>query len=73
MHGSWAAQGRAWKIEDSIRSAADCRTAPGIIDVDAEPLMLDSDMPERINHELDAASASNPSQTSPATSPCLRA
>ena len=28
------------------------QAAPGIIDVDAEPLLLDSDMPERINHEL---------------------
>ena len=44
-------EGRAWKIEDLVAQAAQCRF-PGIIDVDAEPLLLDSEMPERINHEL---------------------
>jgi rhamnulokinase len=48
---SWSADGRAWKIEDLITEAASSGF-PGIINVDAEPLLLDSDMPERINHQL---------------------
>lgn len=48
---SWSAEGRMWKIEDLIAQAAQSGF-PGIIDVDAEPLLLDSDMPERINHQL---------------------
>jgi rhamnulokinase len=47
----WAAAGRAWTIEDLVQKAAAC-TAPGVIDVDAEPLLLDGRMPERINYEL---------------------
>lgn len=48
---AWAADGRTWKIEDLVAQAAQAGF-PGIIDVDAEPLLLDSDMPERINHQL---------------------
>lgn len=48
---SWSAEGRPWKIEDLVAQAAQSGF-PGIIDVDAEPLLLDSDMPERINHQL---------------------
>ena len=48
---AWAMQGRKWNIEDLVAQAAR-RTAPGVINVDAEPLMLDGDMPERINDEL---------------------
>lgn len=48
---AWAAQGRDWTIEDLVQKAAVCKT-PGVIDVDAEPLLLDSEMPERINREL---------------------
>jgi len=48
---SWAAEGRVWNIEDLIAQAAQSGY-PGIIDVDAEPLLLDSEMPERINHQL---------------------
>lgn len=48
----WAAQGRPWSIEDLVQKSA-ARNAPaGVIDVDAEPLMLELNMPERINHEL---------------------
>jgi rhamnulokinase len=47
----WSAEGRPWVIEDLIQRATLC-TIPGIIDVDAEPLLLDSDMPGRINNEL---------------------
>jgi rhamnulokinase len=48
---AWSAEGRAWNVEDLIAQAA-VSGFPGIIDVDAEPLLLDSDMPERINHQL---------------------
>jgi rhamnulokinase len=48
---SWAAEGRPCAIDDLVAQAASS-SFPGIIDVDAEPLMLDSDMPERINHQL---------------------
>ncbi len=48
---SWAEQGRPWTIEDLVQSAAACKTQ-AIIDVDAEPLLLDGNMPERINTEL---------------------
>ena len=48
---AWKAEGRVWEIEDLIAQAA-ASGFPGVIDVDAEPLLLDSDMPERINHQL---------------------
>jgi rhamnulokinase len=48
---AWSAEGRVWRIEDLIAQAA-ASGFPGTIDVDAEPLLLDSDMPERINHQL---------------------
>ena len=48
---AWNSEGRAWQIEDLIAQAA-TSGFPGTIDVDAEPLLLDSDMPERINHQL---------------------
>lgn len=48
---TWSSEGRVWKIEDLIAEAA-VSSFPGTIDVDAEPLLLDSDMPERINHQL---------------------
>jgi rhamnulokinase len=49
---SWAAQGRAWKIEDICQQAADCTVSTGLLDMDAATLMLDTDMPQRINSEL---------------------
>lgn len=48
---AWSAQGREWAIEALIERAADAKAA-GLLDMDAEPLMLDSNMPERINSEL---------------------
>jgi rhamnulokinase len=48
---SWAAEGRPWAIEDLIQQATAHQTA-GLLDMDAEPLMLDSNMPARINSEL---------------------
>jgi rhamnulokinase len=49
---AWSAEGRPWEIENLVQEAAACKAFPGVIDVDAEPLLLDSGMPERINHEL---------------------
>jgi rhamnulokinase len=48
---AWAAAGRPWQIETLIQKAA--RSAGGgVLDMDAAPLMLDTDMPQRINTEL---------------------
>jgi rhamnulokinase len=49
---SWAAAGRAWKIEDLVRAAGECSAPAGLLDMDAEALMLDTEMPRRINGEL---------------------
>ena len=48
----WAAQGRGWKIEDIVQQAAACNVSTGLLDMDAEALMLDTEMPQRINNEL---------------------
>jgi rhamnulokinase len=48
---TWKSEGRVWDIEDIVARAGFCGF-PGTINVDAEPLLLDSDMPERINHQL---------------------
>ena len=49
---AWAAAGRPWKIEALVEAAAAQPVPPGTIDVDAEPLLLDGEMPTRINAEL---------------------
>ena len=49
---AWAAQGRPWKIEDIVKKAAVCDAPAGLLDMDAETLMLDTEMPQRINREL---------------------
>ncbi len=49
---AWAAEGRAWDIEDLVAKAAQSRSAGAILDMDAETLMLDTGMPARINAEL---------------------
>jgi rhamnulokinase len=49
---AWAAQGRPWKIEDIVAQAGACNVSTGLLDMDAEALMLDTEMPERINKEL---------------------
>jgi rhamnulokinase len=48
---AWSAEGRPWSIEDLILKASAC-AAPGLLDMDAETLVLDSGMPQRINSEL---------------------
>jgi rhamnulokinase len=49
---SWKQAGRSWEIPALVAQAAEC-SSPGIIPVDAAPLMLDGDMPERLNDELE--------------------
>jgi rhamnulokinase len=48
----WAAGGRPWKIEDIVQKAAACNATGGVLDMDAPTLMLDTEMPERMNKEL---------------------
>ena len=50
---AWIAQGRNWEIEGLVARAADCKwDARAVLDMDAPSLMLDSDMPGRINREF---------------------
>jgi rhamnulokinase len=50
---AWATAGRSWPIEKLVQEAAACNAnATGVLDMDAPTLMLDSDMPQRINSEL---------------------
>jgi rhamnulokinase len=49
---AWAADGRVWSIENLVQKAAECTAATGVLDMDAETLMLDTEMPRRINNEL---------------------
>jgi len=48
----WKAQGRPWEIHALVEKAAAIHPPQGVIDVDAEPLMLDGEMPARINEQL---------------------
>ena len=48
---SWKQAGRAWDIGELIAQAEQC-DCPCIIPVDAAPLLLDGDMPQRLNLEL---------------------
>jgi rhamnulokinase len=50
---AWGKQGRVWAIEDLVQRAADCTSATGLLDMDAEALMLDTEMPKRVNGELE--------------------
>jgi rhamnulokinase len=50
----WSAQGRPWTIEDLVSQAAAIQTPPAAIDINAEPLLLDGEMPKHINCELQA-------------------
>jgi rhamnulokinase len=50
---AWDAKGRKWEIEELVLRARDCgRDASAVLDMDAPSLMLDTDMPGRINAEL---------------------
>lgn len=50
---SWSAAGRAWTVQELVKRAAQVNDRLGTIDVDAEPLLLAGDMPQRINRELE--------------------
>ena len=49
---SWRKAGRTWTIESLIAEAADRGDFPGIVPVDAPPLLLDYQMPARLNEQL---------------------
>ncbi len=49
---SWRKAGRPWTIESLIAEAADREDFRGIVPVDAPPLLLDDQMPARLNEQL---------------------
>ena len=51
---SWRKAGRGWELTELIAQAATRNEFPGTVNVDAPPLMLDEDMPARLNGELRA-------------------
>ena len=51
---TWRKAGREWDLGELISKAAACRDFPGIVNVDAPPLMLDGDMPALLNEQLRA-------------------
>lgn len=51
---SWRKAGRAWELPELIAQAATRNDFPGTVNVDAPPLMLDDDMPARLNEQLRA-------------------
>jgi rhamnulokinase len=50
----WRKAGRPWAIGDLVAEAASCEARPGIVPVDAPSLLLDGDMPARLNEQLRA-------------------
>jgi rhamnulokinase len=51
---SWRRAGRPWELPELIAQAATRNDFPGSVNVDAPPLMLDEDMPARLNEQLRA-------------------
>jgi len=49
---SWRRQGRPWDLPSLIEQAAQRKEFPGIVPVDAPPLMLDDNLPAHINEQL---------------------
>lgn len=49
---SWCRDGRPWDLQALISQAAACDKFAGIVPVDAPSLLLDGDMPARLNEEL---------------------
>ena len=49
---SWRKAGRPWELPELIAQAATRNDFPGTVNVDAPPLMLDEDMPSRLNEQL---------------------
>ncbi len=52
---SWKNSGRSWELPLLIEEAAKRDDFPGVVPVDAPALMLDDDMPARLNGQLRAA------------------
>jgi rhamnulokinase len=48
----WRKAGRPWSIEDLVDEAARCDDFTGTVPVDAPSLLLDGDMPARLNEQL---------------------
>jgi rhamnulokinase len=51
---TWRQAGRTWEFPELIALAAGRNDFPGTVNVDAPALMLDGDMPSRLNEELRA-------------------
>ena len=49
---TWRQDGRPWDVSDLINQAAGCERIPGIVPVDAPSLLLDGEMPARLNEQL---------------------
>jgi len=49
---SWRKEGRSWDLQTLIAQAAAYEKFPGIVPVDAPSLLLDGDMPARLNGQL---------------------
>ena len=49
---TWRADGRAWDLRELIAQSAACDSYPGVVPVDAPALLLDGDMPARLNEQL---------------------
>jgi rhamnulokinase len=49
---TWSKAGREWDLGELIAEAARRNDFPGTVNVDAPPLMLDGNMPARINEQL---------------------
>jgi rhamnulokinase len=49
---SWRGDGRPWDLPHLIVRATECHNSPGIVPVDAPSLLLDGDMPARLNEQL---------------------
>jgi rhamnulokinase len=49
---SWRREGRAWELPALIAQAAAVNKIPGMVPVDAPSLLLDCDMPARLNEQL---------------------
>ncbi len=55
---SWRVHGRSWDLAELIARAAECNACPGIVPVDAPSLLLDGEMPARLNEQLRQAGRS---------------
>lgn len=55
---TWRKAGRPWDLVELIRQAEQCEKCPGVVHVDAAALLMDGDMPARLNEELSACGCS---------------